>query len=219
MSAHPELAFLHTAQFHVETFSDLLEQLAPEVAAKHVVREDLLFFAKEMGPDHPEVVERTRSAMHRAAESGARVVVCTCSTLGAAAEGTEGGGRFTAMRIDRAMADSAAASGGPVLLVATLESTLEPTKALLRSSAARANRPVDIDSVLAAAAWPHFVAGRISEYYAAIAQAVRACLPHPRVIVFAQSSMHGAVPLLADCAIPVLTSPALGVQADVAALG
>ena len=55
-------------------------------------------------------------------------------------------------------------------------------------------------------------------YAACIAAAVRQALPGPSVIVLAQASMAGAVPLLADAGVPVLSSPRLGVAAAIAAL-
>ncbi len=215
MPAVPDVAFLHTSPVHVATFSSLVAALAPGLTANHEVREDLLTLARELGPDHPEVVSRTRAAMLAASRAGASVVVCTCSSVGGAAEGTDTGGRFAAMRVDRAMADAAVASGGTVLVAAALESTLEPTEALLKSSAARARRDVTIRTVVAPGAWALFEAGRDAEYFDSIARAARACLPGPRVVVLAQASMQGAVARLADLGVPVLASPALGVQAVV----
>lgn len=218
MPAAPDITFLHTSPVHVATFSALVDALAPGLAASHHVREDLLSLARELGPDHPEVVSRTREAMRAASRGGAPVVVCTCSSVGGAAESIETGGHFTAMRVDRAMADTAVAIGGPVLVMAALESTLPPTEQLLRSSAARARREVTVRSAVVPGAWALFEAGRSAEYFAEIARAVRACLPGPRVVVLAQASMQGAVELLADAGVPVLTSPALGVRAVVEAL-
>ncbi len=218
MPVAPDITFLHTSPVHVATFSALVDALAPALTASHEVREDLLALARELGPEHPDVVARTREAMDAASRGGAPVVVCTCSSVGGAAEGTDTGGRFAALRVGRAMADAAVAIGGPVLVVAALESTLRPTEALLKSSAVRARRDVTLRSVVAPDAWAHFEAGRSADYFASIARTVRACLPGPSVVVLAQASMQGAVELLADAGVPVLTSPALGVRAVVDAL-
>ena len=76
--------------------------------------------------------------MREAASDGAAVVACTCSTIGGIAERTATGGAFTAQRIDRAMAERAVRAGPRVLIAAALESTLEPTTALILSTAAQA---------------------------------------------------------------------------------
>jgi hypothetical protein len=216
--AGPAIAFLHTAQAHVAAFTALVGELAPAVRTHHVVREDLLALARKIGAHHPDVVASTTSAMHETSRTGASVVVCTCSTVGGAAEATGSQGKFTAMRIDRAMADEAVRQGGPVLLVAALGSTLGSTELLLRSSAHRAGTGVDIRSMVAQDAWTMFEEGRSLDYFDAIARVVRSQLPGPRVVVLAQASMQGAVQLLAGAGVPVLASPRLGVEAALKAL-
>ncbi|NVM87721.1 hypothetical protein FHT32_001360 [Variovorax sp. SG517] len=96
------LAFLHTAQVHVPTFERLVRENAPALRVRHVVREELLADARVIGVDDAGLIARVNEAMHEAASGGAKVVVCTCSTIGAIAERTPSGDAFTALRIDRA---------------------------------------------------------------------------------------------------------------------
>lgn len=212
-----QIAFLHTSPVHVPAFSALLALQRPDVHAVHIVDESLLARARAVGADDPGVVLAVQAAVGEAARSsGARLVICTCSTVGGAAESTTTDGRFTALRIDRAMADRAALRGPDVLLVAALASTLQPTSALLMDSAQRLQRPLHITPLLVADAWPLFEAGNSAGYLAAVAHAVRAVRPLPSVVVLAQASMAPAVELLADLAaqgVEVLASPRLGVDA------
>ncbi|HET7796229.1 MAG TPA: Asp/Glu/hydantoin racemase [Rhizobacter sp.] len=207
-----DLAFLHTAAVHVATFSALLDELAPSLRAVHLVRDDLLAEAQVLGTDDPALVTRVRAAL---TEADARVVVCTCSTLGGIAEATDTGGAFQVTRIDRAMADRAVRAGGTVLLVATVQSTLAPTAALLQSSAQRLGTSISIAPVLVAEAWPHFQAGRQAEYIERIVAAVR-CAPRRPTVVLAQASMAPAAAVLATHGIEALTSPRLGVEHAIA---
>src|SRR5690348_13163813 len=134
-----DIAFLHTSRAHVAAFDALLKDVAPQLTALHLVREDLLARAQAEGLDDPDLIAGVRSALQSAA-SQSRVVVCSCSTLGGLAEATRASVPIT--RIDRAMADEAVQRGAPVLMVAALQSTLEPTAQLLRSSAERLGRPL-----------------------------------------------------------------------------
>lgn len=214
------IAFLHTSPVHVPTFTRLLAEVAPGVQGVHVVDESLLQDARRLGADDAGVVRRVREAVV-AASASAAVVVCTCSTVGGAAEATPTDGRFVASRIDRAMADRAAELGPAILAVAALQSTLAPTAALIEDSAARLGLAARVAMLAMPEAWAHFEAGDLPAYHAAIAQRVRQALAgpdRPTVVVLAQASMAGAAELLAEVGVPVLSSPRLGVEAAVQAL-
>ncbi|MET0312374.1 MAG: aspartate/glutamate racemase family protein [Burkholderiaceae bacterium] len=211
----PRIAFLHTSPVHIATFAGLAAAMAPEFAVTHAVDEALLADARERGTQDPALVRRIHQAMAHAAAGGAAAVVCTCSTIGGVAERTPTGGRYTAVRIDRAMADRAVTLGSEVLVVAALESTLGPTSRLVRESAEALGRAVEIRQFLVEGAWAAFLQDDRASYIAAIASAVRAGHGSSDVIVLAQASMAPAAQALDDLGIPVLASPALGVQAVV----
>lgn len=212
----PSIAFLHTSPVHVATFTSLLERLRPGTVATHVVDEELLRLARDRGHDDPETVQRVQAAVLAAAASGATVIACTCSTVGAAAEATPSDGSFAAIRIDRAMADEAVRMGPAVLVVAALESTLAPTVELIRDSARRLNLSVTIECALAEGAWRHFEQGNMAAYLAAVQDAVRGAVPGPSVVVLAQASMAPAAANLRDIKVAVLSSPELGARAVLA---
>lgn len=220
MSRH--IAFLHTSPDHVETFERLVRAADPGLHVEHLVAEDLLAEAQRVGASDPTVVRRVHEAMTRAAAHGAAIVVCTCSTIGAAAEHTPRDRRFAVARIDRAMADRAVALGPTILVAAALDSTLAPTQALVLASAARMGVAVAIQPLLVPGAWPHFLGGERQAYLDAIAAAVRvavrAAAEPVDVVVLAQASMAPAAELLRDLGVEVLSSPALGVQSALATL-
>lgn len=210
-----DIAFLHTARGHVASFDALLQAQAPGLRAHHAVDEALLADAQRLGADDAGLRDRVHAAMRAAAAGGARQVVCTCSTIGALAEGMATDGAFEAARIDRAMADRAVRQGPRVLVVVALASTLAPTQALLADSAARLQRPVTLLPLRVEGAWAQFERGDRAAYLAAIAGAVRAQAATADVVVLAQASMAGAADLLKDLPVDVLSSPALGVAAAV----
>ncbi len=210
------LAFLHTAQVHVPTFERLVRLIEPGLRVRHVVREELLADARVVGVDDAGLVSRVHEAMHEAASEGAKVVVCTCSTIGAIAERTPTGDAFRALRIDRAMADQAVRTGPRVLIAAALESTLAPTKALVLSAAQDAGIAVQPAMLFVEDAWPHFEAGDSVRYIETLASAIRAASAEADVVVLAQASMAPVADALADLGIDVLSSPAPGTAHAVA---
>lgn len=213
-----DIAFLHTAAVHVATFTKLVADAAPALRQRHIVNEALLVDAQRDGANDPAIVARAHAAMHEAAANGARVVVCTCSTIGGAAESTVTNGRFIATRVDRAMADRAVLLGPRVLVLAALASTLEPTKKLLESSQMRANVTIDARYAVVGPAWSHFINRDLDAYYAAIVAQIERDAPNADVIVLAQASMAPAAELSRTSAIEVLSSPASGVQHALALL-
>jgi sugar phosphate isomerase/epimerase len=206
------IAFLHTSPVHVATFDQLVKAANPSVVMEHVVAEALLAQAQQMGPDDPALVTHIQDAMKSAAANGAAMVICTCSTIGGAAEQTPTNGRFIAARIDRAMADHAARLGPRILVVAALESTLQPTVELIQQSADAMQSSVEIDIALALDAWSHFTAGNNEAYIDAIVQTVRSASGRANVVVLAQASMAPAAERLNDMGIEVLSSPKMGVR-------
>lgn len=207
------LTFLHTSPVHIATFDGLLAELAPQIAARHLVDESLLSEARAAGRITPALERRIAAAVNGAIEEDAAVVLCTCSTIGGCAEEL---GRQTSapvLRVDRAMAERAVALGARIVLAAALESTLEPTRALLLDAAARAGSAVDIRELLCARAWEAFERGDQAGYLTSIAGHLRAGAGAADAIVLAQASMAGAAALCADLPIPILSSPRLGLEA------
>jgi hypothetical protein len=202
----------------VPTFDQLVQELAPTLRVTHSVGENLLTQAQRDGAESPALIAAVHQAMKQACASGAAIVVCTCSTVGGIAEAMETNGAFTATRVDRAMADLAVSKGLPILLVATVESTLAPTTELLQTSARHMGVTLDIDSLLVREAWPYFTAGDHDRYIGTLVQAVSARNSAGKVVVLAQASMAPAADALAKLGITALSSPRLGVEHAIALL-
>ena len=74
---------------------------------------------------------------------------------------------------DRAMAERAVRSGPEILVVAALESTLQPTIELIRESAVALGQDVSIRHLVVRDAWQHFMRGDREAYVLAVAVAIR----------------------------------------------
>ena len=204
------IAFLHTAAVHIDTFDALRDELAPGLTLAHAVREDLLCVTEKAGGLTTVVSLRTQEALLALAEGGARIVVCTCSTLGPAAEEAAHEAEIPVMRIDRPMADAAVHAGRVIGVCAALAPTLQPTRALIENSAARAGRDVEIREFLFDDVWAAFRAGRLDDYYGGIAARLADAAREVDVLVLAQASMAPAADLCGALAAPLLSSPRIG---------
>ena len=211
------LTFLHTAESNVAAVGALMSELAPDIPTRHHLAPDLLAEAVKAGKVTDAVAIGVRERLADAA-TGAAVIVCTCSTIGAVAEATNGTLPVPVQRIDRAMAEAAVAKGSRILIAACVASTVGPTSDLVAKVAREAGRDVALRVVLIADAWPKFMAGDVQGYQAAIVERLAAEKGDADVVVLAQASMAGAAPEAERrLGLPVLTSPRLGVTAAIAA--
>ncbi|TXS01820.1 arylsulfatase [Streptomyces sp. col6] len=209
------LALLHTSPVHVPVFDALRDADHPGTVLRHLVHEELLTRAAELGPE--AVGDDVESLIAGLAAEGADAVLCTCSTIGAVAESAGVALGIPVLRVDRPMA-AAAVRAGRVTVLAALASTLEPTRALLAEEAGVAGLPgADVRTVLVEGAWERFVAGDQEGFLDLVAAAADA-VGDADVIVLAQGSMAGAAERTTT-AIQVLSSPRRGLAAAVAAAG
>lgn len=198
------LTLLHTAAAHRTTFEALRDRIAPGMPLRHEVRADWLARAQRgMGPD-------LRAEIAQAVRDAGGPVICTCTTLGPAAEAAG------AIRVDWPMMQAAAHIGGPVLLAHALSSTRAPSLELLKRALAAAGREAAVRPLALTEHWPLFEAGEVDAFDAAVADAIRQAVRgggETGCVVLAQASMAGAAPLLADLGAPVLASPELALRA------
>ena len=205
------LTLLHTAASHAPRFAALLSELAPEVRAKHVVLDSLLASARERGGVDSALSAELTGVLKTLAED-AEVILCTCSTLGAAAEALGSALGARVVRVDRPLARAAVARGRDIVVLAALQSTLAPTRELLEEEALKAGKTVRLELLEVEKAWAHFESGAQQAYLQTIADAADGASARAEVLVLAQASMFGAERLVRTSK-PVLSSPRLGLQA------
>ncbi|MGR5236000.1 amino-acid racemase [Vibrio alfacsensis] len=200
-----DLYFLHTSPVHIQPFSDLIADIAPALKVEHFADASLL--DRLVAGEEIEIIKTAVQEKVRELASQASLVVCTCSSIGSFAESLISEG-VSVQRIDRAMGDIAA-THGRVLLLAALETTIQPSLALLETS--KCNRINLLDTQVAEGAWERFTNKDNQGYYHKIKTIIEQKANEYDVIVLAQASMAGAAPI-ADVDIPVLSSPRLGVE-------
>jgi len=210
------LAFLHTSSLHVDTFESIARQLDDSIPLRHEVRAELLERALAAGTSADVVGSAVGGVVQELSGGGAKVILCTCSTIGALAEAAAPPA-CTVLRVDRPAALRALESGRRVLLVAALPTALEQTLNLLRQVALETRRPLDVIEVLCRRAWASFEHGDISGYVAAIAEVIRSTALPGDVVFLAQASMAPVEALITRSDIAVVSSPRLGVEAALAA--
>lgn len=195
----------------MDTFEALARELMPSARTVHRVDPDALELARR---DVPRGRVRAVVASHLAElrESGCKVILCTCSTLGEIAEELSGDG-LKVIRIDRPMLRRAVTLGPRIGVLAALTTTVEPTTHVLAEEAAGAGTDVSVEVSVVEGAWEAFLSGDAQGYRSLVARAALALSSRCDVVVLAQTSMEPAADLVTGLAVPVLTSPRSAVEA------
>lgn len=197
------LTLIHTAEVHKATFDALRDHLAPGADLHHVIRPDWLTRARA-----GDESINTELADTIAAAPGP--TLCTCTTLGPLAES------LGALRIDWPMMQAAAHTGGSILLAYALDSTYEPSLALLDRALEATGTRQKVHPLPLTQYWPLFEAGEHAAFTSVIAGEIRQAamtLPKLSCVVLAQASMAPAADRLSDMRVPVLASPELALRA------
>ena len=181
------LALLHTAPILIDTFNKMASELCPEIVLQHMVDESLLKEARDVGKITPHLNRRVSALVLNAADSGARVIMCTCSSIGPCAEVARPMTACPVLRIDDPMAEEAVSKGDRIAVAATLKSTLDPTRSIVLSAGENAGKTVEITEVLCESAWKELQKGDAAAYHASIAEELMRASEGADVIVLAQA--------------------------------
>jgi Asp/Glu/hydantoin racemase len=149
-----------------------------------------------------------------AAEAGADAVLVTCSSIGPAVEVARSLFDLPVLRIDEKMAEQAVTTGRRVGAIATLSTTLKPTVDLLRATAARLGRDVEIESCLCEGAFEAVLRGDTEAHDQSVTANLLQLAGKVDVIVLAQASMARVAESLPPdpSRPPVLSSPELAMR-------
>lgn len=207
------LAVLHTVGFLMDRFKALLAERYPGLDSFHMVDESLLQEALAQGGLTSGIVRRVVQQACLARDAGAQAVLFTCSSTSPAVDVARQVVDVPIIKIDDAMAQRAVELGARIGLMCTARSTLEPSRDIITSHAARQGKEVTVTPVLEAAAFDALRAGKQGEHDDLLRAAVKRLATECDVVVLAQASMaHLVEDLNASLQVPVLASPALCVD-------
>lgn len=208
-----QLAFIHTVPALAPTFVDLARQHLPAWETFNIADESLLRNTIRQGLTDT-TKRRLAGYVWSAVDAGADAILVTCSSIGPAVDAARALSPVPLFRIDEAMADAAVAIGPRVGVLATLRSTLEPTREIVARRAALAGKTTTILHDVCEGAFEALQRGDRDAHDQAVAAAVRRMLPSVDAIVLAQASMARVLDGMPkeEITVPVLTSPALAVE-------
>jgi hypothetical protein len=215
----PTVTIVHTSFVSIRDLTALFADLGPDVRLRHMVDDGLLPEVIENGCVTARVRARLLACFRVAAEDGCDVILSQCSSVGEVAELVGSGLGVPVLRMDEPMARRACELAGRVAVVATLRSTLEPTRRLVESSARTLGARVEVETCLVEGAFELLRDGDTAAHDRKVRDAILQQTEGVDVVVCAQGSMAAALDRFGELrgsgaaqrCVPVLTSPRAGV--------
>ena len=194
----------------------LFAELVPEARVHNLVDDSLLHDVMRNGGIDDKVISRMCAYVKAAADNGADLIFNQCSSVGEAADIAARLVAVPVLKVDAPMAEKAVELvelGARIAVVATVQSTMQPSCNLVRGKAAAAGKQVEVIEYLVDGALDVLMKEKNREKHnALVLESVRKAEAECDVIVLAQGSMTVLLPELTNIRVPVLTSPRLGVE-------
>lgn len=215
------LALIHTVTGLIPTFKALCAELMPGLDTFNIVDESLLQNTIREGRLSQTTMRRVAGYIRSAEEAGATGILVTCSSIGPAVDAAQPFAVLPVLRVDEAMVDEAIHAGERVGVLATLQSTLNPTSDLVHRRAAAGGLPIQVTALVCEGAFAAVTAGDTEEHDRLVRNGLLQLSKDADVIILAQASMARIAASLsqADLGVPVLSSPRSGVMRMAGLLG
>ena len=209
------LALIHTVTSLVPTFEKLIQLHLPGWHPFNIIDESLLRLTIKENALSPKTARRVTGYVSSAIDAGADAILVTCSSIGPAIDAYQSFCPVPLVRVDIGMADEAIRRNGRIGILATLKTTLDPTRDLLMNRANAINRSASITHRVCTDAFICLSAGDNAAHDAIIREEIIAMSAEVDIIVLAQASMARVLSHkdLRSVEIPILSSPELGVLA------
>ena len=205
MSKH--ICILQTSFAKREDSIAYLQEHIPDLRIDFITDSSLLPDVRAAG--HPtEDVEARMTLYALAAEKmGADLIVNTCSTVGEVADRLDKITRVPVVKIDEPMARLAVEAGTKIALIATLPTTLGPSRRQIEKLGREQGKEMQVTEYLDQPAWEALSGGDPALHNKILMQSIRELDKQGYdAIVMAQISMRALLPDLTDVKTPLLCS-------------
>ncbi len=207
------VALIHTVKNVANTFEEALRDGVEETIRVYNLLDDYL-------ANHPNEVgeftinNRNRLFLDLKAQemTGADLIVTTCSTLTPVVDMLRPFIKVPVIAIDDAMSAKGITYGRRILIMATAESTVEPTREKLKKEAAAAGVEIDLDQIVCKEAFRAMKELEINVHDSILREEAGKIQNYDCVILAQASMAHLQKDIEDICKIVTLSSPALCIR-------
>ena len=204
-----KVALIHTVKSVLNTFEDKVKEALGDVQVINTLDEYLASDPAEKGEFTKGNMNRLFYFIKNAEMTEADVIVVTCSTLSQVVEKIKPFIKIPVITIDEAMIKKAVECGTKITIMATAQSTIEPTKLGLLREAAKSNKNLELSIVVCHEAYDAMKSGDI-KHHDELLKLIALEVKQQDVVLLAQASMaHMQNIIQKICGCTVLSSPSL----------
>ena len=208
-----KIVLLQTSMVSFTTFNDLFHEMIPEAQISNLVDEDLLNTLNLNKGITTSIIQRISPYCVAAEAAGTDLIFSQCSSTREGIECARKMTKIPIVMVDDGMTEKAVEMGSRIGVVATAAATLKPTAAALSQVAQHLGKSIEIKTYLADGALDVLMKEKNREKHdRLVIDLLKQAEKENDVIVLAQGSMITLEPYLSEIAIPVLTSPRIGVE-------
>ncbi len=203
----PHVCILQTSFAKRDDTVAFLKERVPGVRVEFITDSTLLNDVRSNGGPTQAVIDRMTLYAKAAEISGADLIVNSCSTVGEVADLYAKEVSVPVMKIDEPMAREAVRLGTKIALIATVETTLGPSRRMIERIGAEEGKRMECRQFLQNAAWDALQAGKPEEHNRILMRNIRELDAMGfDAIVMCQVSMRALLPDLKDVRTPILCS-------------
>jgi glutamate racemase len=185
----PTIGLIHSTRLVIDSVHQVLTRDCPDCELIHILDETLL---RDLGrPDRtPEGLSRKLAALAATlAESGAELVVVTCSSLSPQVNAARTNSPVPILKIDEPMVEYAVRQGTRLGVVATNPATVGPTRMLIEEVAGRLGQPAEVRTALVEQAFLRLNQGDGESHDRLVLEAVERLAGQTDLVLLAQLSI------------------------------
>lgn len=203
----PHVCILQTSFAKREDTVKFLKERVPGVRVEFITDSTLLSDVRTAGAPTEAVIKRMTLYAKAAEISGADLIVNSCSTVGEVADIYAAEVNIPVMKVDEPMAREAVRLGEKIAIIATVETTLAPSRRMIEKIGAEQGKTMQCEQFLQQEAWDALQKGNPEEHNRILLEEIRKLDETGYdAIVMAQVSMRALLPSLEDTKTPVLCS-------------
>ncbi|AIY87261.1 MULTISPECIES: aspartate/glutamate racemase family protein [unclassified Thermotoga] len=211
------VGFVHTSVIVYPIIQRYVNEIIPDVEILHIGDDSMERDNSRSYPSEPPSHNYLKFILYARflEKAGADVVVLTCSTLNRAVEFAQPLFKIPLLQIDRPMMELAVENARKrVGLIATLETTIQPSLRLLKQVAKEKQKEIEVKISVCNGAFRALKNGDTEKHNKLILEEIKKIAPEVDVICLAQLSMSIVEPYLNDMnlRIPVYNSARTGIM-------
>ncbi len=207
-----KVGMVHAGSSNVPLFNELTSEIMPGVEIVHLVDEGLLSMAEEQF--HRHVVRRLKMLASFAEESGAEVVLLTCTAFGRLVDEIKETVNIPVMSVLEIMVDEAMGVSDHIGILGSHPGALASASQIIPEQAKLGGKKTKVKTLLCPGAFDALRRGDLATHDRIVIEHLHQLMDEVKVIVIPQPSIEKAVEKVSQASrkVPIMSSARLSVE-------